>query len=437
MRNSSPMILVGFLVLAGCVNSGARQGMTSGAYVLRDVASPEACLISDSICLESKFFIACDPYSSSVVETCLNWLGDLERLPEPRHIQIKLLTAVTYYRLSELPAIIRQEEQALKVAGFERYRQNSRDLFREIHEGDSSNTDAMRGLSYTTDDEEEKLQWSRRIVRTETPTGITCRILSNQLFRVYESGQGRERAAAEAAKCFVKSYHNTEPQPGKWNIAAEAISSFETAGQTLQKSRFLTEVRSDIAPEKTLRELESMSRLSPGEVEFSLKTLCLGSVRVMLGVEQCVDGLTVALRSLSKVAPGVAASYADAVMEGIIELMRPTGIIVTEEITSEEVYFKALVEQEVLAKKIESGKVYAAYSMLANADQEKRFDSQLKAVELEPENGDYRTRLGHLYYQRGEVELAKQQYAQAMELLPEFRRSSLQRILRSMKIELE
>lgn len=199
-------------------------------YVLEGIASPEACLLSDTPCLEGKFYLVCDPDSPTVVTTCLNWLGELQRIPEVSHPHIKLLMATTYYRLSMFPALLRQSERASAVSGFERYRQNARVLSQEVY---------------------------------------------------------------------------------------------------------------------------------------------------------------------------------------------------NEDLTSLRAYLMALVEQEVMAKEIEMGKIYATYAVLARDDPGKSLAAQLKAVELEPGNGDYPVTLGNFYVEHGETELARQHYEAAIELVPEFRRESL------------
>lgn len=431
------------LSLTGCLNSSPGLEARDDVYVLEGIGTPEACLVSDTQCLESKFYVECDPDSATVVDICLKWLAELEGLPKHGHAQIKLLTASTYYRLSELkrwtslPAFPHLNAQGEKLLSSEHYLLKVRELGQEVYDEDNNNIEAMRTLSLTSESDEERLQWQRLVVRTETPDYLTCRLLQGALSRVYDTPGDRSRAYSEAARCYMTSYRESEAQLGKWNMAGEVINSLESAGQTLRKNRFLSEVKEDIDPERRVQELANMRRLSLDEAEFTLQTLCLGSVREMLGIEYCSMAIEDALRSISSLASETSVSYTEAIMEGINTRLQPAGMVQTEDLNPFKKEISLLVEQEVIAKGVTSGKIYSTYSFLVNNDLEKSVDAQLKAVELEPENGDYRVTLGHLHYQRGELELAKQQYQQGLDLLPDYRKASLIRILGSMNIELD
>ncbi len=413
------------------------------AYVLEGIGTPEACLVSDTQCLESKFYVECDPNSVTAIETCLQWIAELEGLPKPEYAQIKLLMASTYYRLSELrrwtslPAFPHLNGQGEKLLSAEQYLLAVRELGQEVYDADQNNTEAMRTLSLTSDNDEERLQWQRLIVRTETPDSLTCRLLHGALNRFYDATGDRSRADSEAAHCYITSYRESEIQLGKWNIAGEAFNSLERAGQTIRKNRFLSEVRGDIDPERRLQQLARMGRLAPDEAEFTLQTLCLGSVRELLGTEYCSMALEEALHSISGLTSDGAVPYADAIMEGIMARLRSVGMVETEDLTSFSKDIALQVEQKVINKGLSSGKIYSTYSILVNNDLEKSVAAQLKAVELEPENGEYRVRLGNLYNQRGDLELAKQQYRYGLDLLPDYRKGSLIFVLKGMNIELD
>lgn len=62
--------------------------------------------------------------------------------------------------------------------------------------------------------------------------------------------------------------------------------------------------------------------------------------------------------------------------------------------------------------------------------------AQIKAVDLEPENGFYRVELGRLYHRSGELRLAKQHYEEALEFLPEYLHTSFLGTIRQIESEI-
>lgn len=129
--------------------------------------------------------------------------------------------------------------------------------------------------------------------------------------------------------------------------------------------------------------------------------------------------------------------YVDAIVEGMMERLRSYGMIQTEEVAPLRLHFVNLIETKLIATGLISGKVYSTYSQLLIHSPEKSFDAQVKAVELEPANGDFRSRLILLHAQRGEVESARQQFQFVLDLLPEYRLESLRTVMRARGIDLD
>ena len=449
------IIAASALGLTACLNSQDVSDEDLGAstsYVLQGVGTPEACLTSDAQCLENKFYIECDPNASGVIASCLGWLAELETLPEPRHTQIELIRASTYYRLSELrnrtenPNFDDLVDQGGVLLSAEQYLQSVKAIGQMVHDAEPGNTEAMRILALTADDDREKLAWNRQIVATESPSTLTCRLLHGALYQVASTDEDRTRADSEAAGCSMSSYHDSEPPRVNWNAASTAIDHFERAGQTLRKNRFLAEVERDLAADQRLAALRNLERLTDKNaqqgvqqrVQQSLQTLCLRHTRKMLGNQNCDQALEQTLSAISELPAEVAVAYANAIMTAIRERLQPTQMIAyVDESDSIRSQLAPLVRESIIARDIESAQIYATYSMLVADDSDESLNSLLKAVALEPENSDLRQQLGASYYQQGLKEQAIEQYELAIHYGSEYKHTALRSAIERWQNELE
>ncbi len=150
------IVLTCIFGLCSCVSRGPGPEQT---YVLEGISTPESCRVSDAVCLQNKFEIACANRSPSVIATCQAWLQELERIPEPAHTEVKLAKGYTYYQFFEFSRSGRLLEQSAGVEKLVEYRLQAREAYQEVYDSDRNNTQAMLGLSTTSDSEEEKLQW--------------------------------------------------------------------------------------------------------------------------------------------------------------------------------------------------------------------------------------------------------------------------------------
>jgi len=426
------IVLTSIFSLYSCVSRGPGPEQT---HVLEGISTPESCLASDAMCLQNKFEIACANRSLSVIATCQAWLQELERIPEPAHTEVKLAKGYTYYRFFEFSRSGRLQEQSAGVEELVKYRLRARDAYQEVYDSDRNNTQAMLGLSTTSDSEEEKLQWKRRIIRV-TPDPFICRSLQSSLNSVHGYNE-RAGWSEEVAECYVESYFNVAPDLNKWRSGAAAVNSYREADHELEASEFLRQLRADINPRGRIRRLKDPGRLTPDEVEHSLMTLCLRELRGLLDGDYCVEGISTALHSLANISQASAVPYANSVMAGIRERLRPAGMVVDVESAENLAFLRTEVERSVISPGLESGVIYSTYSQLAGNDLEKSLSAQIKAVDLEPENGFYRVELGHLYHRSGELRLAKQHYEEALEFLPEYLHASFLGTIRQLESEIE
>ncbi len=443
IRRASIFLLL--LTAGGCSTAVSTNEESEGqahSYILEGVAGSEACLISDTFCLEAKFYVDCDPNRADVISSCLNWLATLESLEEANEYPVKQLLASTYYRLSD----IRQSAElglhphlagrSAELPDQDWLQQQVRSLAQAMYDANNADTSAMGWLALTSDSAAENLQWHRQIVRTEAPDFFTCRLLSGSLTRYHGSHLDR-RANSEAARCFITSYENTPHQQGKWNSAAEAHSHLERAGQRLRKGRFIAQLKADINPRQRVEKFGNIRRLSSDEAEESLQILCGNSVRDLIGEEYCTEAISAALYSIAGLETKLATPYADAVMEGILASLQPVSMIVTSDRSLFRFDLTQLVYRTLLSRGIESGKIYSTYSILLGSSIDASIEAQLNAVAFEPSNADYRARLGDLYRMRGDMRLAREHYEIALPSLHESRQAAIRSLLDAMEAGVE
>ena len=232
------------------------------------------CATTDSVCHQQRYEIACAERPVKK-ETCTAFLRELEGRPDAGAATVRLTIAWTLDALADLGGDGQSSDQL---------RERSTGIYRAVLADDSTNIQAMYGLSARTQDAQERARLLRRIVAIDPRQVIALRSLANMVARpgdsagLLEAGQLFERASAAQSNL------------NKWHLAAEAISAYQAAGASDRAASLSRRARQESQIQSMTDALGSAST-DPARTSKILSTLCYSAAMEVLGAEDCMHGI--------------------------------------------------------------------------------------------------------------------------------------------------
>lgn len=370
------------------------------------ISQVRGCQITDTPCVDERIVQHCRLPTSTAAE-CLSWIEDVESLSPPDSVDALIAQANSYHSLAIL---LGRERNADNNAEIERHFATSRGFFQAAYDRDNSNTDAMHGLSATSESNEEKLRWARAII-AENPTDAVSILILSDLVPSDSSG------AREASTVYMNAYNATEPSGRKWNLARSTLRILERGGLEAEHDAFKERVLSDLDMsniESDFREYIATKNVS--DLKARLVTACDVSVIGMFDAAPC-DALVMLILTMSE---SFDASERVEVLDHTAEMAKNIfGNTSFDSITEWYENLRSYIQLNFIAMGTDSAGIYSLNEVLTRDDPAESILSAQKAVELAPGNGQYRLILGHKYLSQGDADEAIAQFTHAKALLPE------------------
>ncbi len=386
-----------------------------------------ACADDDRSCMARNYEMACSVRATASIALCQSWLETLSGPAYEETRQVMLSIASTYYALSNLSEGTEAQQ----------YRAASRDAYARVHEQYPQDSDALLGLALFTDTAQERAALLRQAAELAPGRVLTVRLYVNTLPWTREG-------AVEAASFLERLYDSADPPLHRGALLAlkDAAAFYSRFGMEEEADRLRNKLDADIAPATQMNLLERAPDLSVAEIDAAIQSLCQPSAADMLGIHYCVDALIAGLHSLS-VDPGDTVSdfvaRSTALLEGVNLVAGSDASMSDERDWREEI--NTVIRTRFFDEDLETAALYAAYAFTTPADATDRsqriIDGLEMAVTLDPDNGDYAANLARMYENDARWEDALVQLTRARELLPEYRRSDIDRRIRSVENNLE
>lgn len=371
------------------------------------------CQISDTECVEQRIVQHCRALTATAAD-CLSWIEDLESSSPPDSIDAVIAQANSYYSLAELAA---RQQSLDNEDEIERYFKTSRDLYQAAHDQNNSNLDALHGLAATSQSTEENTHWLREIAAENPTDSIAIRGLADRLAASGSSG------ALEASRLKMDAYNATESSSKKWSLAQSALEILEQAGLEAEYDAFRQRVLSDLDMSNIESEFHDyINTKNVSDLQARLATPCDASVIQMFGAAPC-DALVMLILTMSE---SFDASERVEVLDYTAEMAK--NIFGNTSFNSISEWYGELrshLQLNFIAVGTDSAGIYSLNEVITRDNPAESILSAQKAVELAPDNGQYRMILGQKYLSQGDADEALAQFDHAKALLPDYMKTIL------------
>jgi hypothetical protein len=328
--------------------------------------------------------------AAASLETCLVFLQRLEtaRRREAFSADMALLLGETLHSVSR---------REIPTAAKERYLERTRAAFTEVVRREPLRATGYLGLADVAEKGEERIEWLRGAVQAEfRPAHME--MLANAL-----SGRiGGQEADLEAARFFEDAYTYESTSTEKWRYGATAwqkyavaVGLYPTAGSDRALQNVALRVQDDIDYALLQRALlEPESYLA--HLADAFATMCEQSIAAIVTLDECLAGLELAVvKAEGPVSAGSRRLLAEAALAGMRTIAGealPSSLIMQKRFRDwlDRLLLTSLEPVEVAANVLEARADYTA--MLLD-----RADVLLAAIELMPNRGDLRLKLGATY----------------------------------------
>jgi hypothetical protein len=361
-------------------------------WALADEAVPaeqlSGCGGQDLRCWQELFSSEC-VRSGSTTETCLVFLQRLETARRgPPASAGALLLGETLERLSR---------KDVSPEARERYLERSRAAYRQVVRNEPLKASGYLGLAEVARTGEERVEWLRGAVQAEFQP-VHMELLANAL----STEVGGHTADLEAARVLEDAYTFESTNTEKWRYGAsalqrhtEALDRYPSAANDRSLANVLTRIKDDIdypLLQRTL--LEPESRLAYLADAFA--TMCEESIAEIVSLDECMAGLESAVATAER---SVFAGGRRLLAEASLTAMRTVAGESLPRSPAAQIKFVDWIDRllliglepvDVAANLLEARADYTA-NLLDRADALRR------AIELSPNRGDLRLKLGATY----------------------------------------
>lgn len=366
------------------------------------------CQIDETSCVEDRIVEFCRNLDARV-SGCLSWIEELEIPSLSESVNATIAKANSYFSLSELIARQNIPENADEV---ERYKRISKSLYQAVFDDDRSNVEALHGLAATSETIEENSRWLREITEVDPSDHIASRALAGRMAGSGSSG------ALEAGKLTISAYDAVEASSLKWNIAKTALEYLKDSGIDEEYESFRQRVMRDLeldSIESNIREIIGAKDVDA--LQSRLAVACDPSVISIFDGSPC-DSLVLLILALSETVPSPTKIK---VLDVTSELAKNMfGNMDIDSISEWHVRLRSELQENFVARGVESAGIYSLYEVITRDNPELSVYAGLQAVELAPDNGQYRMILGQKYLSQGNSEAALEQFTRAKALLPDY-----------------
>jgi len=349
---------------------------------------PAACERQELGCLLELHASECSR-PASTVETCLVFLQRLETAKRASHSPgLALLLGKTLGRLAR---------QDVSPQAKERYLKRARSAYSEVVRNEPLNASGYLGLAEVAAPGAERVGWLRGAVQAEFQPAH-MELLANAL----SSEVGGHIGDLEAARVLEDAYTFESTSTEKWRYGASAwqkhkvaLDRYPSVASERSVANVVIRVTDDIDYPLLQRALLEPESYLP-YLAAAFATMCEKSIAEIVSLDECLAGLELAVSTAERSASfGTRRLLAEATLAGMRTIAGeslPRPLLLERRFVD---WIDRLLTTEV-------GPVDVAASLLeARADYTAqlpdRADALLRAVELAPNRGDLRLKLGATY----------------------------------------
>jgi hypothetical protein len=346
------------------------------------------CARNDLGCFQDLHASECSR-AASTLETCLVFLQRLETARRGRYSAgIALLHGETLHDLAR---------KDVSPEAKERYLARSRSAYRDVVKNEPFNSAGYLGLAEVAQSGEERVEWLRGAVRAEYQPAH-MELLANALL----SEIGGHTGDLEAAR-FLEDAYTFEPAATErwrygasaWRRHADAINRYPSAASARSAENVVLRIQDDIdypALQRMLQEPESYLAY----LADAFATMCEKSIAEIVSLDECMAGLELAVSAAERpVSSGTRRLLAEAVLTGMRTIAGeslPRTLEAQKRFTD---WIDRLLTSRPAPAEVEADLLEARADYTGLLDE--RADALLAAIELSPNRGDLRSKLGAAY----------------------------------------
>lgn len=349
---------------------------------------PSACEHDDLRCWRELFESECSA-AASTLETCLVFLQRVETARRTSYASgVALLLGETLHGLAQkdVPPLVKQ-----------RYRERSRAAFREVVRNEPLNASGYLGLAEVAETDEQRVEWLRGAVQAEYQPAH-MELLASALSR---EGSGHT-GALEAARYIEDAYRYESTATEKWRYGASAWRRYRDAANRYPLAisersleNVVIRIHDDIdypLLQRTLLNPEShLAHLAD-----AFATLCEKSIAAIVTLEECMAGLELAVATAEgPTSSGGRRLLAEAVLTGMRTIAGESLPRVPEAQGKFPDWIDRLLTTRPTPVEVSANLFEARADYTVGLPE--RADALVSAIELSPNRGDLRSKLGATY----------------------------------------
>ncbi len=383
-----------------------------GLFLIAPLSLPQTleCGEDDRECLEAGFSMACGQIATgaSLEESCLIWVEQVQEHSLAQHPEWKLIAGASYRLLADIA-------ESGEARG--RFRERSLYLYQEVTAtwpGTRYASQAHLGLAGLADDLDESIALLEEAWRLDPENTAMPSILARWM-----EIRARTTQLASDFGAAADMYRLAYSTRGGWNTASNALRMYELADDSEQAEQFRSEVASDSGMSEFAEEVTSAEfSVHLDRVEEVLGTACHSWIVAIFGPETCANGINTLVTAI-RVTPFLSDRQAmvDVGAEAIRRLTVAEGVSEAERRQFSQLF------GTILREWIDAGAATAAAYVRWARHEESDLDESLlayeRALELEPENGQYRYWLSMAYMSQGRFDDAIENLLIARDTLPD------------------
>lgn len=363
------------------------------------------CGADDRQCLQDAFEQACGR-PQTLEGPCLAWLRSVEEHPLAPSPEWRLIAAAGYRLVARYAA---SEDDT------ERYIEQSRSIYLQLlarwRDGPYA-AQAYVGMAGLTDDIDELISLVRNAVQADPSN-------ANTRFGLAQSLRTRGRAAdyAEAADLYREAYEADAPP--KYYSAANALRLYMMTGRTAQAETFRGQIARDTSMADFAEEVISPRFAQNLEhAEVVLDTACATYIIDIFGPATCANGIDTLVTATRQTASIPARQSIADLAAGAMGRLNASGVGSPEEQSQRDYKFGSILRGWIDTG-VATARVFVQWAHNPGSDLNESVSAFERAVELAPDNGQYRYWLALGYMEQGRFDEAIEGLRIARETLPE------------------
>ncbi len=379
-------------------------------YAPSSLSQTLECGEDDRECLEARFSMACGQIASgaSLAESCLTWVEQVQEHSLAQHPEWKLIAGASYRLLADM---------AESGEARDRFRERSLSLYQEVtatYPGTRYASQAYLGLAGFSDDLDESIALLQEASRLD-PENTAIPLILARWMEIKARATQRASDFGEAADMYRLAYATR----GGWNTASNALQLYELADDSEQAEQFRSEVASDSGMSEFAEEVTSAEfATSPDRAQAVLGTACHSWIVATFGPEPCASGIDSLVAATRATASQVQRrAIVDVAVEAIRRLTVAQGLSEEDRSRFSEEFGQIL--REWINSGAATASVYVRWALHPESGLDESVIAMERALELEPDNGQYRYWLSMAYMAQRRFDEAIENLMIARHTLPE------------------